>query len=793
MAESKKVKEEVVKEEKKVVVIKKTDIERFPEIEISENTQTILESRYLKKDLKTKKPIETARDLFKRVAVSIAAGSVKSEPKISEKDLEETEEIFYEMMSNRDFLPNSPTLMNAGRELPNLSACFVLPIEDSMDGIFDTLKDAALIHKSGGGTGFDFSELRSSGSNVKTTAGSASGPISFMSVFNAATETIKQGGVRRGANMGILRVDHPDIEEFIACKEDTSKFTNFNISVAITDEFMDAYKSGSDYNLYNSDKTIHSRKPASEIMNKIVDHSWSTGEPGIVFIDKINKKATLPGVGKIAATNPCGEQPLLPHEACNLGSINLSNFYETDIEDVNWERLKGVVHNAILFLDNVIEVGKFPIQKIHDTVLANRKIGLGVMGFADLLYKLRIPYNSDKGVTFGKKIMAFIEENAIKASQNLAKKRGSFPNIDKSIYRKEMRNSNVTTVAPTGTIGMIAETSGGVEPNFGLVYVKQVLDGEKLLYINPLLKEALVEADLYSEELMEKISETGKLEGIEGIPQEIKDVFVTSQEISPYYHVAMQSAFQEYVDSSISKTINFDNSASKEDILDAYTQAYDSACKGITVYRDGCRPYQVLNTGNKTNEDKEKDSADLSAEEKEKFLENINKPMHRPDVMEGRTHKVNTGEGAMYVTVNSIDGKPFELFASIGKAGGNAAAQSEAVSRLVSLALRSNIDIDVIIKQLIGIGSPDRVWHNGKQILSTPDAIGKILKEYVPTEEGEETGEAVSVGTAAVNNESDLQTTGKNKNATYCPKCNSVVSMQEGCLTCRSCGWSKCS
>jgi len=793
MAESKKIKDETVKEEKNVVVIKKTDIERFPEIEISENTQTILESRYLKKDLKTKKPTETARDLFKRVAVSIAAGSVKSEPKISEEDLEETEEIFYEMMSNRDFLPNSPTLMNAGRELPNLSACFVLPIEDSMDGIFNTLKDAALIHKSGGGTGFDFSELRSSGSNVQTTAGSASGPISFMSVFNAATETIKQGGVRRGANMGILRVDHPDIEEFIACKEDTSKFTNFNISVAITDEFMEAYKSGSDYNLYNSDKTIHSRKPASEVMNKIVDHSWSTGEPGIVFIDKINKKATLPGVGKIAATNPCGEQPLLPYEACNLGSINLSNFYEAGIEDVNWERLKTVVHNSILFLDNVIEVGKFPIQKIHDTVLANRKIGLGVMGFADLLYKLRIPYNSDKGVTFGKKIMAFIEENAIKASQNLAKKRGSFPNIDKSIYRKEMRNSNVTTVAPTGTIGMIAETSGGVEPNFGLVYVKQVLDGEKLLYVNPLLKEALVEEGIYSDELMEKISETGKLEGIEGIPQELKDIFVTSQEISPYYHVAMQSAFQEYVDSSISKTINFDNSASKEDILEAYTQAYDSACKGITVYRDGCRPFQVLNTGNKTNEDKAKDKSDLSAKERENFLESRHKPMHRPDVMEGRTHKVNTGDGTMYVTVNSIDGKPFELFASIGKAGGNAAAQSEAVSRLVSLALRSNIDIEVIIKQLIGIGSPDRVWHNGKQILSTPDAIGKILKEYVPAEEGEETEEAVSVGTAAVNNESDLQTTGKNKNATYCPKCNSVVSMQEGCLTCRSCGWSKCS
>ncbi|MCK4978962.1 MAG: ribonucleotide-diphosphate reductase subunit alpha, partial [Candidatus Delongbacteria bacterium] len=390
-------------------------------------------------------------------------------------------------------------------------------------------------------------------------------------------------------------------------------------------------------------------------------------EPGIVFIDKVNKGNTIPGVGKISATNPCGEQPLLPYGSCNLGSINVSNFFVKEDKSIDWDRLKTVVDDSVLFLDNVIEVGKYPIEKIYDIAKANRNIGLGVMGFADLLYKLEVPYNSDEGVTLGKKLMAFIHGNAIEASKKLAEERGSFPNIDKSIYNFPIRNSNVTTVAPTGTIGMLAETSGGIEPNFALVYVKQVMDDNKFLYVNPILKEALVERGIYTDELMEKISEVGRLENIDEIPQDLKDVFVTSQEISPYYHVAMQSGFQEYVDSSISKTVNFDNSATKDDIRDAYLQAYDSACKGITVYRDGCRPYQVLNTGTKTNEDRKAEAEEAG-----------HKPMGRPDVMEGKTYKVNTGEGTMYVTVNTDEGKPFEVFASIGKAGGNAAAMSEA-------------------------------------------------------------------------------------------------------------------
>lgn len=745
--------------------------DRFPEIEFSENALVILKKRYLIKDLDTKQPKETPRDLFIRVAKAIADGSRTADPDITDEEVMEIEDRFYELMAGKDFMPNSPTLMNAGRELPNLSACFVLPVEDSMEGIFNAVKDAALIHKSGGGTGFDFSNLRPSGSNVQSTAGTASGPISFMSVFNAATETIKQGGVRRGANMGIMRVDHPEIMNFIECKKDTSKFTNFNISVAVTDDFMKAYKSGTDYILYHKEKPVGAAN-AKMVMDAIVKNAWETGEPGLVFIDKVNAKNTLPGVGKIAATNPCGEQPLLPYGSCNLGSINVSNFFIADEKTVDWDRLKSVVSDCVLFLDNVIEVGKYPIKKIHEMARANRNIGLGVMGFADLLYRMGIPYDSDEGVTFGKKLMAFIHSNAQEASKKLAEERGSFPNIDKSIYTYPMRNSNVTTVAPTGTIGMLAEASGGIEPNFALVYVKHVMDDKKLQYVNPILEETLKERGIYSEELMEKIKLEGKLSNIAEIPEDIKKVFVTAQEIDPYYHVAMQSAFQEFVDSSISKTVNFDNSATQDDIKNAYLQAYDSACKGITVYRDGCRPYQVLNTGTKTNEDRKAEQA-----------EDVHKPKVRPDIMEGKTYKVNTGEGIMYVTVNTIDGKPFELFASIGKAGGNAAAQSEAISRMVSLALRSDIDINVIVKQLLGIGSPNTVWHNGEVILSTPDAIGKILKKYY-------VDPAKNEAKAEAKKEEPKSAT---RRGVICPKCNGSMSMQEGCMTCPTCGYSKCS
>jgi ribonucleoside-diphosphate reductase alpha chain len=749
--------------------------DRFPPIEFSENALVILNKRYLIKDLDTKKPKETPRDLFVRVAKAIADGSRKADPNISDEEVMEIEDRFYALMANKDFMPNSPTLMNAGRELPNLSACFVLPVEDSMEGIFNAVKDAAMIHKSGGGTGFDFSSLRPSGSNVQSTAGTASGPISFMSVFNAATETIKQGGVRRGANMGILRVDHPEILNFIECKKDTSKFTNFNISVAVTDDFMKAYKAGTDYILYHKEKPIGAAS-AKLIMDAIVKNAWETGEPGLIFIDKVNAKNTLPGVGKIAATNPCGEQPLLPYGSCNLGSINVENFYIPEDNTLDWDRLKEVVSDCVLFLDNVIEVGKYPIKKIHDMAKANRNIGLGVMGFADLLYRMEMAYDSDEAVTFGKKLMSFIHSNAQEASKKLAETRGSFPNIDKSVYSFPMRNSNVTTVAPTGTIGMLAEASGGIEPNFALVYVKHVMDDKKLLYVNPILEEVLKERGIYSEELMEKISQSGRLSDITEIPEDIRRVFVTAQEIDPYYHVAMQSAFQEYVDSSISKTINFDNTATMEDIKNAYLQAYESACKGITVYRDGCRPYQVMSSGTKTKEDK-----------KAEMEEDIHKPKFRPDVMEGKTYKVNTGDGAMYVTVNTLDGKPFEVFASIGKAGGNAAAQSEAISRMVSLALRSDVALDSIIKQLMGIGGGNPVWDKGEQILSTPDAIGKILKRYYmdPAKP-----ESAKTGKAEVKAQAPKETI---RRGVTCPKCNNQMSMQEGCMTCQSCGYSKCS
>ena len=763
---------------KNSTTIQKDDLVRFPVPEISENSITILEKRYLKKDLKTRKSVEDPRDLFIRVAKAIAHGSSLAQKGVDKSEIADLEERFYKLMTEKDFLPNSPTLMNAGRELPNLSACFVLPIEDSMEGIFDTVKNAALIHKSGGGTGFDFSELRPAGSKVKTTAGTASGPISFMSVFNSATETIKQGGVRRGANMGILRVDHPDIIDFICCKEDTTKLTNFNISVAITNEFMQAYKNNSDYNLYDFDGSIHSTESAKRVMDMIVHQAWLTGEPGLIFIDKVNQGSTIPGAGKISATNPCGEQPLLPYEACNLGSINVSNFYVEESNSIDWERLKEVIFTSILFLDNVIEIGQYPLEKIHETVKNNRKIGLGVMGFADLLYKLGIPYNSAEGINTGKKLMAFIQEYSHDASHELAKERSVFPNFDKSSFKRPMRNGAVTTIAPTGTIGMLAETSGGIEPNFALVYVKQVMDNEKLLYVNPIFEEALKDRGVYSKELMEKIADHGKISDMNEIPEDIKKIFVTAQEIEPEYHVAMQSAFQENVDASISKTINFDNSASEEDIKKAYLQAFDSACKGITVYRDGCRQFQVLNVGNKTNEDR-KSEENIKVEP-----EDSHKPKMRPDILVGKTYKIHTGEGTMYVTVNEIDNEPFEIFASIGKAGGNAAAQSEAVSRLVSLALRADIPLDVIVKQLIGIGSPTPVWHNGEQILSTPDAIGKVLKRYIDGSNDDFDQDDMSKVSVADEIETDKKI--------LCPKCNGVLRMQEGCMTCHTCGYSKC-
>ncbi len=646
---------------------------------LNENAMKVLSKRYLKKD-NDGKPIEEPNDLFFRVAENIAQAD-----KIYDKNAntDEVIEEFFTMMSSLDFLPNSPTLMNAGRPLQQLSACFVLPVEDSMESIFETLKHTALIHKSGGGTGFSFSRLRPSNDSVKSTNGVSSGPVSFMQVFNAATEAIKQGGTRRGANMGMLRIDHPDIMQFITCKDITTNLTNFNISVALTKEFMDAVEDDEDYNLYNPrTKEVAGKLHAREVFNKIVTQAWKNGEPGIVFIDRMNETNPTPEVGLIESTNPCGEQPLLPYEACNLGSINLSHFVKN--EKIEWKRLEQTVRSAVHFLDNVIDMNNYPIPKIGETTRSNRKIGLGVMGWADMLFQLKKPYNSPDAVMLAEKVMSFIEEKSHKASEEIALKRGAFPNFKQSIYKdgNPIRNATTTTIAPTGTIGLIANASGGVEPMFALVYKRaNCLDKAEMFIINPYFEKAIKDAGIYSEELMTKIAQEGTIQHIKEIPEKIKRVFVTAHDILPEDHIRMQAAFQKYVDNAVSKTVNFTHNATKEDVSKAYMLSYKLGCKGVTVYRDGSREDQVLISAN-TNKDKKEEKTSSAAEAE------VKRARLRPKRVMGSTLLMHTGCGKMYVTINEDKEGVFEVFTQLGKSGGCTATQSEAIARLISLALR---------------------------------------------------------------------------------------------------------
>ena len=566
---------------------------------VSLNSLRVLKERYLLKDDEGE-IIETPDELVRRVAKNIA----KADLNYGSKDVKKTEGKFYRLMTNLDFLPNSPTLMNAGTDIQQLAACFVLPIEDSMEGIFTTLMHAAIIHKSGGGTGFSFSKLRARNSRVKSTQGVASGPVSFLTVYNAATDVIKQGGKRRGANMGILRIDHPDILDFISCKEKNEDITNFNISVAFTEDFMKSVENDEDYELIDpSTKEVVEELNARTVFDLIISGAWRNGDPGIVFIDRINKDNPTPALGEIESTNPCGEQPLLPYEACNLGSLNLGHFVKD--KDVDWERLKKIVHGCIHFLDNVIDMSRYPIQDITDMVRQNRKIGLGVMGWADMLVQLKVPYNSEEGIKLAEKVMGFIKKEADNASIELAKTRGVFPAWEESIYNKdskhfqgshiELRNATRTTIAPTGTIGMIADASGGVEPLFALSYVKRVMDGQELYYLDGNFKKALVDSGVYREELMEKIINKPGIQNIEEIPEDIREVFVVAHDVSPEYHLKMQGAFQKFTDNAVSKTVNFLNSATIDDVKEVYLLAYKLGCKGVTVYRDGSKDMQVLN------------------------------------------------------------------------------------------------------------------------------------------------------------------------------------------------------
>ncbi len=593
---------------------------------LTRNALKVLEKRYLKRD-KNGNCIETPQDMFRRVADTIASGDLKFGK--TSKDVQNLSDRFYNAITHRYFMPNSPTLMNAGRDLGQLAACFVLPIDDSLESIFETIKNTALIHQSGGGTGFSFSRLRPKNSVVRSTMGVSSGPVSFMEVFNAATEAVKQGGTRRGANMGILRVDHPDIIEFINCKSDNNKLNNFNISVAITDKFMEAYLNGKDYDLINpQNNEIVGRMDAGAVFDLIIDSAWKNGEPGIVFIDKMNKDNPTPQIGKIESTNPCGEVPLLPYEACNLGSINLGLMVkEQDGEFVvDWDLLENTVRTAMRFLDNVIVVNNYPLPQISEMVQNNRKIGLGVMGWADMLMQMGIAYNSEEGTSLATDIMSFIDYVSKTESVELAKERGRFNNFEGSIYENPhyfedkfgskncakvtqkmwaqldkdvqkygLRNATTTCIAPTGTISMIAGASGGIEPLFGLVFSRLIMDGTELLEVNPVFEKYMKTHGLYTENLMNKIAKCGSVAHIEELPDEVKRIFVTAHDISPYWHVKMQAAFQQFTDNAVSKTVNFIESATREDIKKTYILAYKNNLKGITVYRNNSRQFQPMN------------------------------------------------------------------------------------------------------------------------------------------------------------------------------------------------------
>jgi ribonucleoside-diphosphate reductase alpha chain len=692
---------------------------------------------------------------------------------------------FYDMMVDGAFLPNSPTLMNAGKgNQLQYSACYVLPVGDSMEEIFDAVKAAAIIHKSGGGTGFAFSRLRQKDAIVASTGGKASGPVSFLRVFNSATEAVKQGGTRRGANMGILKVDHPDILEFIECKLDGG-ITNFNISVAATDRFMEALTKGEEYDLINPHTGLtEGQLSAKEVFDRIVKAAWHTGDPGMVFIDRINRSRANPApeIGMVEATNPCGEQPLLPNEACNLGSINVSKFAKQAPDGewtMNWEELERVVRLSVRFLDDVIEVNPYPLPEIDETVKANRRIGLGVMGWADLLFTMGIPYDSQEALNLAEQLMAFIEDRGHDQSVKLAEERGPFPNWSKSIYRNDppLRNSTVTTIAPTGTISMIAGCSSGIEPIFALAFehrVKQGDDERVLPFINEAFVRVAKERGFYSEALMEEVLKQGHLRGIPGIPEDVKRVFQTAHEIPFEWHVRHQAAFQKSTDNGVSKTINLPNASGAEDVANAYLMAWELGCLGITIFRDGCKGSQVLNLG-------------VSKKEAASTAESTAVVKPRPRRLAGRTYRVETPLGTAFVTVNENgQGEPFEVFVSIGKGGSDTMAVAEALGRLISLTLRlpsplsATRRLEEVIGQLSGIGGGRPLGFGPQRILSLPDGLARVLAEHLGQ-------------TTADENVASIMKADPRRIGDLCKECGQPTFIyEEGCKKCLSCGYNEC-
>jgi len=819
-------------------------------VTLSQNARTVLAKRYLVKD-DTGKPVESPEDLFWRVATVVAEADRRYGA--SEGAVNAVAEEFYGLMTQRRFEPNSPTLMNAGRPLGQLSACFVLPVEDSLsngqNGIYDTLRSMAIIHQSGGGTGFSFSRLRQRGAMVRSTTGVASGPISFMKLYDASTDAVKQGGTRRGANMGILRVDHPDILEFIACKEDLTQVTNFNISVAVTTEFMNAVKAKTDYALRDTKtgKEV-ARLDANMVWDKMILGAWRTGEPGCFYIDEANRYNPVPHLGQYEATNPCGEQPLLPYDVCNLGSINVGLYVKDGVMD--WDAFRRDIHLSTHLLDNIIDVNKYPLPEIDALSKRIRRIGLGLMGFADMLVRLGIPYDSAEAVELGRKTMEFLDVESKKESERLAKERGAFPEWARSIWGPDetcardaqgnrirpmqmLRNCNVTTIAPTGTISIIAGCSSGLEPLFAVAFMRNQA-GVMMPDVNDDFVAIAKQEGWYSEELMERIAKTGTVEHPE-VPKKWQRVFVTANAIAPEWHVRMQAAFQQHCDSAISKTTNFAHTASVEDVRAIYELAYELKCKGVTVYRDGSRDNQVLSTGATEQAAANRDGAPSEKRqlgelqgtiaEKDNEIERLRKALFeseaenlqrrakraRPDRLRGTTIRKETPLGTMFVNITEDDrGQPFEVFVTLGKAGGSAMADAEAMGRLISLALRSGIPMMEIHKQLRGISSDRAVGLGPSKVLSVPDAIGIALYEWWQDKQGVQQELLASGGPAAPAREvtvspSPVAAQGGAQAMTgfeydggaqgfmgTCPDCGSQMEYAEGCVKCHVCGFSEC-
>ena len=782
-------------------------------IDLTDNANVVLEKRYLRKN-RAGEIVETPEGMFRRVAHAIA------EPELlygTEDDRAEAEADFFKVMASLEFVPNSPTLMNAGIQQNSgegtgtLSACFVMGLEDKMEGIMTTAKEMAMVQKFGGGTGFALSPIRPKGAHISTTHGSACGPVAVLRHLSSVSKLVTQGGKRDGANMAVMDVHHPDVLEFISSKHEEGEIHNFNISVGASDEFMEAVKEGADYPLRTQEDPSDPDSPvvevgridAREVFDKIIEGAWRNGEPGLIFLDHVNRNNPTPHIGRMTATNPCGEQPLLPYESCNLGSINTAKFLaerEGRLE-IDWVHLREVVRTTTRFLDNVIDANSYSVDKIEEMTRATRKTGLGVMGFADMLARLQIPYDSEEGLDLGRRVMRFVRDEADQMSTELAEVRGNFPAYEGSIYDTPegpmMRNACRLTVAPTGTISMIAGCSSGIEPLFALCYHKHnILGGESLLYVDEGFEKAARDGGFYSEDLMNFLANGGSLQDRDEVPDEVKRVFVTSADISPEMHVRMQGVFQESVDAAISKTINFPNSATHDDVRKAYELAWELACKGITVYRAGSREAEVLTKGA---DDGKAEPAAETPEAGELLVERL-----RPAVVTGVTERVRTAHGNLFVTINyDEDGMPFEVFAALGKAGSTESAHLEAITRLITMSLRAGVDPNEIIKHLKGI-TDSPTWDGGTLVRSVPDAVSLVLSRHiagVATPDESVVAESPQMGlftaepadTPKATNGTNGATNGHQAPVgTRCPECGGYLVHQEGCIRCTECGYNKC-